>query len=288
MLENVVAVNPDFSLRRLSRSAVSGAEAARATELLEFVGMGEYVDARATDLSYGQRKLVELAQVLMLDPAVILLDEPAAGINPTLLAGSGLLIRTLNESGRTFVIVEHDMHFVLSLADHVVVLARGEVIAAGDPATVSADPAVLEAYLGDDFVLQPSTRAGARRDRAGRRPRRVRRRRRPARASTSRCGAGSITCIVGPNGAGKSTVLRTISGLLGPRTGSVQSRRACRSTSSHPAAVIEAGRRAGPPAGRPVRQPDGPRQHAAGRLPHPARPSPAQARASTSWARPSR
>jgi ABC-type branched-subunit amino acid transport system ATPase component/ABC-type branched-subunit amino acid transport system permease subunit len=155
VLENVAAVNADFSFRRLARSAVSGAEAARATELLEFVGMGEYVDAQATDLSYGQRKLVELAQVLMLDPAVILLDEPAAGINPTLLRRLGSLIQALNASGRTFVVVEHDMHFVLSLSTSAVVLAHGEVIASGDPDAVSNDPAVLEAYLGDDFVLEP-------------------------------------------------------------------------------------------------------------------------------------
>jgi branched-chain amino acid transport system permease protein len=157
VLENVAAVNSGFQLRRLAHSAVSGAEAARATELLEFVGLGEYVQARATDLSYGQRKLVELAQMLMLDPAVILLDEPAAGINPTLLQRLASLIRLLNASGRTFVIVEHDMHFVLSLADQATVLARGKVIAAGEPAAVSGDPVVLEAYLGDDFVLEPTT-----------------------------------------------------------------------------------------------------------------------------------
>jgi branched-chain amino acid transport system permease protein len=157
VLENVAAVNSSFRKRRLVHSAVSGAEAARATELLEFVGLSDYVHARATDLSYGQRKLVELAQMLMLDPAVILLDEPAAGINPTLLQRLASLIRSLNASGRTFVIVEHDMHFVLSLADQATVLARGKVIAAGEPATVSGDPVVLEAYLGDDFVLEPTT-----------------------------------------------------------------------------------------------------------------------------------
>ncbi|MDX6585112.1 MAG: branched-chain amino acid transport system ATP-binding protein livM [Solirubrobacterales bacterium] len=157
VLENVAAVNSGFKLRRLMHSAVSGAEAARATELLEFVGLGEYVQANATDLSYGQRKLVELAQMLMLDPAVILLDEPAAGINPTLLRRLAGLIRALNETGRTFVIVEHDMHFVLSLADQATVLAHGKVIATGEPATVSTDPAVLEAYLGDEFVLEPTT-----------------------------------------------------------------------------------------------------------------------------------
>jgi branched-chain amino acid transport system permease protein len=157
VLENVAAVNSDFRLRRLVHSSVSGAEAARATELLEFVGLGSYVNAPATDLSYGQRKLVELAQMLMLDPAVILLDEPAAGINPTLLQRLAELIRALNASGRTFVIVEHDMHFVLSLADQATVLARGKVIASGTPDAVSNDPAVLEAYLGDDFVLEPTT-----------------------------------------------------------------------------------------------------------------------------------
>ncbi|TDD63245.1 branched-chain amino acid ABC transporter ATP-binding protein/permease [Kribbella antibiotica] len=157
VLENVAAVNDRFEPRRLVHSAVSGAEAARATGLLEFVGLGEYVDAAATDLSYGQRKLVELAQLLMLDPAVILLDEPAAGINPTLLQRLAELIRSLNATGRTFVIVEHDMQFVLALADQTTVLAHGKVIASGDPATVSTDPAVLEAYLGDDFVLEPTT-----------------------------------------------------------------------------------------------------------------------------------
>ena len=162
VLENVVAANAEFRLRRLAHSAVSGAEAARATELLEFVGMGEYVAVKATDLSYGQRKLVELAQVLMLDPAVILLDEPAAGINPTLLHRLASLIRALNESGRTFVIVEHDMNFVLPLSDVVTVLARGQVIGSGDPSAISTEPAVLEAYLGDDFVLETTPRGGRR------------------------------------------------------------------------------------------------------------------------------
>ncbi len=154
VLENVAAVTDEFRLRTLLASAVSGAEAERATELLEFVGLGDYVDARASELSYGQRKLVELAQVLMLDPAVILLDEPAAGINPTLIRRLAGLIRSLNETGRTFVIVEHDMHFVLSLCDPVVVLSRGTVIADDGPQAVSSDPAVLEAYLGDDFVAE--------------------------------------------------------------------------------------------------------------------------------------
>ena len=125
-------------------------------ELLEFVGMKRFATHQAGALSYGQQKLVELAQILMLDPKLILLDEPAGGINPTLIERMGDMIRELNAQGKTFLIVEHNMPFVLGLCDPVIVLARGKTIVSGRPDEIQRDPKVLDAYLGDDFVLDES------------------------------------------------------------------------------------------------------------------------------------
>jgi ABC-type branched-subunit amino acid transport system ATPase component/ABC-type branched-subunit amino acid transport system permease subunit len=156
VLENVVAPLRGFHLGLLGANAVSGREAERAEELLEFVGMRKYRDVRAAALSYGQQKLVELAQILMLDPKLIMLDEPAGGINPTLIARIGDMIRELNADGKTFLIVEHNMPFVLGLCNPVLVLARGQTIAHGTPDEIQRDPHVLDAYLGEDFrVEQP-------------------------------------------------------------------------------------------------------------------------------------
>jgi branched-chain amino acid transport system permease protein len=155
VLENVVAAQRSFSWAQLGRIAVSGSEAAAAEELLEFVGMRAFRDQKAHALSYGQQKLVELAQILMLDPKLIMLDEPAGGINPVLIERMGEMIRELNSYGKTFLIVEHNMPFVLDLCDPVHVLARGATMATGTPAQIQADPAVIDAYLGDDFQLEP-------------------------------------------------------------------------------------------------------------------------------------
>ncbi len=156
--QNVVAPVPNGNWRTMFADAVSGDEADRARELLDVVGLGRFAEQRAGDLSYGQQKLVELAQVLMLEPKLILLDEPAGGVNPSLLGRLTEVIRELNARGITFLVVEHNIPMVLELCDPVVVFSRGRPIAEGEPDEIRNDPVVLDAYLGDDW-RPPAARA---------------------------------------------------------------------------------------------------------------------------------
>ena len=155
VLENVVAPLQSFSWRQMTADAVGGAEARRAEELLDFVGMARFANHLADELSFGQQKLVELAQILMLDPKVILLDEPAGGINPTLIEEIAEMIRELNRAGKTLLIVEHNMPMVLGLCNPVLVLARGACICSGTPQEIRTNPLVLDAYLGEDEEAEP-------------------------------------------------------------------------------------------------------------------------------------
>jgi branched-chain amino acid transport system ATP-binding protein len=229
-------------LRGVMRRAGSSSERRRATELLDFVGIARLASEPAGSLSYGQRKLLELASLLVADPAVLLLDEPAGGVNPTLINHLGDRIRELNRAGKTFLVVEHNMEFVMGICHRVTVLNQGRTLVTGAPDEVRSNPAVLDAYLGDDGVraTAPSgairvTREPARADAPTAAPRREALL--TLRGITAGYGGGDIlkdvtfdvpeggiTCIVGPNGAGKSTLLKTISGLLHPRIGEIHFR----------------------------------------------------------------
>ena len=121
---------------------------ARALELLRFVRLEALQDEYAGNLSYGQQKLVEFARMLMRDPTLVLLDEPAAGVNRTLLNDLLEAVRQLRERGKTVLLVEHDMKVVMGLCETVFVLDHGEKIAEGPPGAIQADERVIEAYFG--------------------------------------------------------------------------------------------------------------------------------------------
>lgn len=134
--------------RELVGGPGSKSELGRAMDVLKFVGLDSVAGLLAGELSFGQRKLLELAYVLVSEPDVILLDEPAGGVNPTLANRIADQVRALNERGVTFLIVEHDMDFVASICDHITVLDSGKVLSIGTPAEIRADPLVIDAYLG--------------------------------------------------------------------------------------------------------------------------------------------
>jgi branched-chain amino acid transport system permease protein len=154
--ENVVAAEPRFSFRRLWLPRVTAAERARALDVLGGLGLAGYAGSNPAELSYGQRKLIELAQVLWLDPVLLMLDEPAAGISPALAQRLAGLIRSLQRHGVAILLVEHDLAFLSSLCDQVYVMANGKIIASGTVAQVSGDRAVVDAYLGDEVALAPA------------------------------------------------------------------------------------------------------------------------------------
>ncbi len=165
LLDNLLVADASFRelswhdalLRTSAFRRVSSAAHEHARELIELVGLTRLIEAPATVLSYGQKKLLAFAAAMMAKPRLIVLDEPVAGVNPTRVNEVADILRKANASGISFLIVEHNVEFINSLCHKVVVFEQGTKLTEGSPEDVRNDPRVLEAYLG----MAPASQARA-------------------------------------------------------------------------------------------------------------------------------
>ncbi len=131
----------------------------RAWQLLDDVGLASHAHEIAGSLPFGQQRLLELARALATEPKLLLLDEPAAGLNPAEAAALGAMIRSMRAGGVTVVLVEHHMELVMDISDEILVLEFGQTLAEGRPDEIRSDPRVIQAYLGDEAALADDLRA---------------------------------------------------------------------------------------------------------------------------------
>ena len=124
----------------------------KAKESLNRVGLGGRLNATVENLSGGELRMLEIARQLVRDPEILLLDEPTAGVDPSLQGKLSTILVELQKEGRTLIVVEHNLHFLLSIADTIIVLQQGELLASGTPQDIKTDPKVVAAYLGDEHA----------------------------------------------------------------------------------------------------------------------------------------